>query len=414
MFESEKLRKFKNTIINMEKLFLENEADRMLESLIDLPERTQILTKETLVDNLARDNKRSLKREIEYNEFVKKQQKKDNKRKTISWSDKGKSGIFRHTKDCEVVVIDSIETAIKELSQIKEQSRDVFFFRGHEDKNYSSIPSILRSQKLLIHENDLYNELQTLSPKNFLNKNKHLEILTEMQHYSLPTRLLDITTNPLAALFFATSNFHSDSLDGELLVFNVPNNKVKTFSSDIVEIQSSLAYLPIDVKKEILHEASKLSEKKLTKEERINSFNQFDCVKKLMHEASKSGVRYTNCLDPVDLFSMFVCLPLKNNDRISSQSGAFFVYGFTKRIYDFNKPPQSISNEKRFYERNIEKFYYSDKSRKTSNIRKRFIIPFAYKSDIRDQLNFLGINQGNVYPDIEKRSFHIKEKYSKM
>ncbi|MBD0333278.1 MAG: FRG domain-containing protein [Chitinophagaceae bacterium] len=41
------------------------------------------------------------------------------------------------------------------------------------------------------------------------------------QHYGLPTRLLDWSTNPLAALFFAiTSNDKGDNEDGELYIMD--------------------------------------------------------------------------------------------------------------------------------------------------------------------------------------------------
>ena len=61
--------------------------------------------------------------------------------------------------------------------------------------------------------------------------------LVRMQHYDLPTRLLDITTNPLIALYFACAD--GVDYDGEVIIFQLPLARVRYFDSDTVSCLST-------------------------------------------------------------------------------------------------------------------------------------------------------------------------------
>lgn len=51
-----------------------------------------------------------------------------------------------------------------------------------------------------------------------------IDLLSLLQHYEIPTRLLDVTSNPLVALYFASFD---DNTDGEVFVFEY-NDSDKT------------------------------------------------------------------------------------------------------------------------------------------------------------------------------------------
>ena len=72
----------------------------------------------------------------------------------------------------------------------------------------------------------LIQELSLKALEDFANIISPFEKLVKMQHYGLPTRLLDVTTNPLVALHFACAE--NTDKDGEIFVFYeymlCPNN----------------------------------------------------------------------------------------------------------------------------------------------------------------------------------------------
>ncbi|WP_139991855.1 FRG domain-containing protein, partial [Kurthia sp. Dielmo] len=105
-----------------------------------------------------------------------------------------------------------------------------FMYRGHSDSNYSLAPSIYRKQKWLESEEKMYRDLHIKCSEELSQYSRGLEVLASMQHYSLPTRLLDLTSSPLIALFFATEM--EPDMDGEFLVFAEEERGIEYYDSD--------------------------------------------------------------------------------------------------------------------------------------------------------------------------------------
>ena len=80
----------------------------------------------------------------------------------------------------------------------------------------------MRSNSWLLHENDMYNELRMDCANDFTNCRTHLDYLVEMQHYGLPTRLLDVTKNPLGCLCLIVKEKRPDHQTGRRLHYLRP------------------------------------------------------------------------------------------------------------------------------------------------------------------------------------------------
>ncbi len=78
-------------------------------------------------------------------------------------------------------------------------------FRGMANESWELIPSIARNRNLEVNEKELIHEFKYRYPDIFMSLNTNFEKLSYMQHYGLPTRLLDLTENPMIALYFACS-----------------------------------------------------------------------------------------------------------------------------------------------------------------------------------------------------------------
>lgn len=113
-----------------------------------------------------------------------------------------------------------IVNSIEEYLEATDDSKGICFFRGQANKAWAIQPSLYRNDNFMIFENQMLEELAIKHPREFSSLRGTYPQLLKSQHYGLPTRLLDITTNPLIALYFAVTDDTVGNKDGHVLIIN--------------------------------------------------------------------------------------------------------------------------------------------------------------------------------------------------
>lgn len=246
------------------------------------------------------------------------------------------------------------------------------FYRGHSNKSrYKLEPSLFRKDDdgnylYLENEHILYRELMVSNSADFQSDEYTLDRLVRMQHYSLPTRLLDITSNPLIALYFACKS--SPEEDGEVIVFSMARSEVKYFDSDVASCIANLARLPKTEKDNINFEEE--------------NFNEQVSVKRLIHLIREEKPYFEPKIIPDDLRRIICVKGKQSNARISSQSGAFLLYGLDAVMDENGTSEISVTR-----------------------------ITVSNKPSILKELDILNINESTVFPYIENSAKYVAGKY---
>lgn len=269
--------------------------------------------------------------------------------------------------------------AIKDIDDIMrdentEIERPVRFYRGEEECFPTVISSLYQLKNnngstIELVEKNLIREAKIRFPEIVAECSDNIEMLIKFQHYGLPTRLLDITSNPLIALFIACKKKEGEN-DGRVMV-------CKSNETEYLDVKAIGTILGIYG---------------ITRLESI--------IKKIEHSALFTGLDK----EKIELFlHKTIDKPLlfrapQSNPRIKVQQGAFILTPFKVIMPGHSYDVDYIDEEAGI----LDEMFDMDKT---------IVIDKDYKKTILDDLDVMGYNEATIFPEEEHKMNYIKEHY---
>ena len=253
-------------------------------------------------------------------------------------------------------------------------SRDVSsitFFRGQANESWKFSPSLYR-RGLFKLESVLLTEIKHICPREI--PENRFDALVKMQHFGMPTRLLDTTTNPLVALYFACENQAEKENDGAVYIF--PNLPVSWSTDPLVELIMDFVF-DYHPERVLIDEMLRHIKEKYT------------------YVMQRSMPKDINKLISYLTIPALAVMPAKTNERIEAQDGAFFIFGMSLRNQIVGTNSVDLGRVYcNFDPANVET------PENIWNSPETVIIPASVKESILEQLDTLGINERKLFPDL--------------
>ncbi len=269
-----------------------------------------------------------------------------------------------------------------EFSEKRKYTIDLFY-RGQHNKEYELVPSISRIQKdvpfyVSSLEVALINKAKNEYPVLFSETDNPLDLLVKLQHYGIPTRLLDITANPLVALYFACEdkNNPDNNKDGEIFIIG---NQYETY------FENPLYH---DIAK-YMGRSDIIATHSITLE---TLFYELAVRKNIATTNIKEYIRYNNgeyFINKV-INDMYFIYPPRLFERLYLQQGNFIlILNDYKYVLNHDYTNKII----------IKNTNLSHIPKEHKNIIARYIIPAESKKHLLEELKMLNITESTLFHD---------------
>ena len=296
----------------------------------------------------------------------------------------------------EIRGINDLLDRCREFSELH-GDKIILYFRGESRCFQELRPSIMRNLEpgrtpLRSFEGEMLNDLMTRQPEAFNGLDSALAQWVLAQHHGLRTRLLDITRNPLVALYNACNGDGDE--DGRLHVFGVPRSLIKPFNSDTVSVLASFAKLPRAEQTLLLGmtQIDALDVAPINLSDHLIGTDPFGKAKAHLYTIIRQERPYfEERVDIRDLFRVFVVEPQRSFDRLRTQSGAFMLSAFHERFEQ---------NEVLRWNQHIPIYSHFP-----------LALPQSQKESILGDLRLLNISQETLFPSVDVAASAVTKLY---
>lgn len=262
-----------------------------------------------------------------------------------------------------------------------------YYFRGVSNKEWALLPSIAVNG-LEYYEPLMVEEFKKNYPDEFKMESE-FEVVAKMQHFGLPTRLLDFTTNPLVALYFACSDIQEKNKDGKVIVAlprNACYDSLEKYKDEIFTVHSN-DYLATYLSDETLYTYLGMvyapNSIYFKKPSYVTEREKRQCSIFLLFANSIYDYNRNKCITDMEANQLIVYGENYYTEKCNSKTSYLRLHDTLKRVSDVD------------YERNFVEI----------------VIPSKLKIELLGYLETLGIKKNFLFPEMEYTAEYIKNKY---
>ena len=320
---------------------------------------------------------------------------------------------------------------------------ETVIFRGIPDSEYDLLPGLARLKNIDTDtEAELINDFLTHRPDAFSGL-ADFDILAKMQHYGLPTRLLDFSLNPLVSLYFACESkmskngrilCHNTNLqnDSAVLTNEICSASIRKSFDENYTVDEYLCNEKLTLYKYLaeayLHGETTVVRPKYWNQRIANQAGVFmvfpnnlvDRYKKVLINSDELGISTAireygfGKIDEEIIKEVLEKEPIAYYKKDTSY---YLSNECFKKIFDSYKSEKYEENywekNKRYFE-NRFKMSYDLKPLDTEIIKNSFcsiIVESKNKKKILRELSYVGIGADYIYPELEYTAKEIKRRF---